>query len=793
MTDLPDVRSARDSVLPLPSTPLIGRGREIAEIVDLLLRPAVRLVTLTGPGGVGKTRVALAVAASIANRYADGVRFVGLAAVGDPALVVPSIARVLGVREAGAPLLPRIEERLLQRRTLLVLDNFEQVVEAAPLVAGLLERCPGLTVLVTSRIRLRLSGEHERAIPPLAFSTATDAKAGAMADAVRLFFDRDEAAGPHAARRNADADAVTAICRRLDGLPLAIELAAARVKVLPPEALLARLDRPLPLLTGGARDLPARQRTMRDAVAWSYGLLPPEAQTLFRRLSVFVGGFTLEAAEAVASGQVGETASRGEAPTHSTTCGLADPPTVLDLVATLVDASLLRRDDGVGGEPRFLMLEVVRHVGLELLAADAEAESTATAHTGYYVGLAEQAAGALRKPGQSAWLDRLEADLGNLRAAFAWAMERTDVEIAARQTFALCTFWWHRGHLSEVRGWLERIVAGSTDLPPHRRGWIFVNAARMAQVQGDQRRAQDYLEASLSLAREIGDPAAVVEALVGTAKLALLGGETARAEALVGEVVAAQTTAGSEAEGPLWTTLGRVAQQRGQRSRAAALFQRALDRQRTTGNREWVADALADLGDAECDLGRFGSALGLYSEALSTWLDLKDGWGIADALIGFADVAAGRGQPEQAARLLGAAEARYDAVGISLPPGDRPNYPRALAAARLGLGESAFAAARAAGRQLGTEQAAAEAAAVTPGAGGQAPAPNGAAGAESRLSTREREVWRLLAAGRSNAEIAAALFISPRTATTHVTHLYAKLGVASRAQAIAVAHRLGQV
>ncbi len=326
------------SIVTIPLTALVGREREAGEVTALLRDEGVRLLTLTGPGGVGKTRLALDVAANVAGSFPDGVRFVALAPVTDPGLVLPTIAQALGAREAGdEPLEARVRAFLRGRGLLLVLDNFEQVVEDAPVVAHLLAACPHLTVLVTSRVRLRLSGEHDYAVPPLGLAGRDDAPSVeevAGAEAVRLFVARARAVRSDFALTEENAPAVAEICRRLDGLPLATELAAARVKVLPPSALLARLERRLPVLTGGGRDLPARQRTMRDTIAWSHHLLTPDEQRLFRRLAVFAGGFTLEAAEAIVPAE-------GEPPVD-----------VLESLATLVDNSLVRVETG----PRYSML-----------------------------------------------------------------------------------------------------------------------------------------------------------------------------------------------------------------------------------------------------------------------------------------------------------------------------------------------------------------------------------------------------------------------------------------------------
>src|SRR5215207_3937537 len=449
-SDFPPLKSLDNRLhnLPVQPTPFLGREAVLKDIAALLLRPDFRLLTLVGPGGSGKTRLALQAAADRLDDFVDGVFFVPLAPLTEPELVPSAITAALGVREeAERSYLDRLQSALAQKHLLVVLDNVEHLVEAAPVVGDLLAAIPGLSVLATSRVPLHLSAEREYPVPPLELPRREPPLPFAQLsqfESVRLFVDRAQAVRPDFMLDDETAPVVAEICRRLDGLPLAIELAAARVRVLPPHSLLARLDRRLPLLTGGPRDAPARQRTLRDAIAWSYDLLEPNEQTLFRRLAVFAGGCTLEAAEAV--GNVG---------------GDLD---VLGSLEQLVAQSLVRQAEELGLQPWFGMLETIREFALDRLQAAGEGDEAAARHAGFFLALAETAEPHLRSPDEPAWPGRLEAEHDNLRVALAWALPGRDPRSGARAAAALWRFWVHRGHLAEGRRWLElaREAVGET-------------------------------------------------------------------------------------------------------------------------------------------------------------------------------------------------------------------------------------------------------------------------------------------------------------------------------------------
>ena len=482
-------------VLPVPATPLVGREPEAAAIEDLVVREGARLVTLTGPGGVGKSRLAVQAARRLGPGFADGVRFVDLAAVPAADLVAAGIAAGLGLIASAGQLLPDLRSFLRARRLLLVLDNFEQVAGAAPLLADLLGAAPGVVVLVTSRVVLRLSGEHEFPVPPLPVPPAgQDRDAADVQDyaSVALFVERARAAAHTFELTSDNAEAVAEICRRLDGLPLAIELAAARVRLPPPQALLARLDDRFSLLTGGARDLPQRQQTLRSTLDWSYGLLSASDQALLARLGVFAGSFGLPAAEAV-GGDAGDAAADP---------GRAGP--VLETLGSPVDSSLIRADTW-GGQPRFALLETIREYALERLREGGGWAEAHDRHAAYFLALAEPAEGELQGPGQLAWLDRLETERDNVRAALSWLVDAGQLWPAVRLFSVTWRFWWLHGHAAEFTRLAEEIVAKSGHLPLHQRTIALSATGFILIANGDQAKVETIFGQNLPLFRQGND------------------------------------------------------------------------------------------------------------------------------------------------------------------------------------------------------------------------------------------------------------------------------------------------
>ena len=741
---LPDI--PRFTVNPTPSnnlpprpTSFVGRERELIAVSGMLRQRDVRLLTLTGPGGTGKTRMALQAAEEVLTAFADGVYFVSLASVADPELVAPTVAATLGLQEVGGEtVLEMLESHLRDKTMLLLLDNFEHLLAADGLVAHLVGSCPSLKVMVTSRAVLHLASEHVYAVPPLALpdrEPLLPVENLVACDAIALFVQRARAARATFALTEENAAAVVDVCHRLDGLPLAIELAAAWVRILTPRAMLARLEHRFQLLVGGARDLPARQQTLRAAIDWSFSLLDSEEQRLFARLAAFVGGFTLDAAETVCANLDEESCE------------------ALPIVVSLVDKSLLQPAEGPDGEPRFVMLETLREYALERLEVRAETDLVRRQHARYFLALAEQAESEVMGPDQATWLARLETEHDNLRATLKWALEEGDLEVGLLLVGALWRFWHARGYLTEGNRWVQSLLSADAregSGPPSKRrraarAKALLLAGAFTTNQGNYDQARGLTEESLALYRDLEDRWGTGVALNILGNVAYYHGEYDRAEGLYRESLTLRRELGNQRDIAIsLNNLGNVVREQGDYDRAAALYGESLEIHRALGD-EWnIAIVLDNLGHVARQQGRFDRAVALFEDSLAVRRRLRDVWGIAESLNGLGSVARDEGDVERAAalfaeclvlyrkvgdkwrcaeclevlawaarmqgrlersaRLFGAASAIRDSIGAPLSRTRKAEYEADLAAVRAGLGTDRFRAAWEEGRSMSLEE-----------------------------------------------------------------------------------------
>jgi non-specific serine/threonine protein kinase len=803
-------RERRQHNLPAQLTSFVGREADLDAATRLLA--GVRLLTLTGPGGTGKTRLALQLADRVLDQYPDGACFVPLASIANADLVLTVALEALRLPDArDRPPIEILKDVLHAKQMLLVFDNFEHVLEAGPRLTELLAACPSLTILVTSRIPLRVSGEQEILIAPLALPVHGRRSASAAgllpavlaSEAVRLFVERARAVAPAFGLAEANAGAVAELCWRLDGLPLAIELAAARTRLLTPEEMVARLSRaalqtsdaplnagdqppsaglpgdpgrisPLRFLSAGARDVPARHRTLRDTIAWSYDLLTPNEQALFRRLAVFVGGWTLDAAEAVGAAEVGDRR-----------WALA-PDEVLDGVESLIAKSLLRRVEGAAGV-RVTMLETIREYGLEQLEGQGELLTLRRWHVRYFLALAERAEPDLRGSEQVAWLNRLEAEHDNMRAALEWGLaDSLDTDAALRLAGSLSWFWVSRGHISEGRRWLDRALVRPGESPPARLKALY-GIGWLAHFQRDRGVADRYLGEALSLARALDDVWSTAWTLHILGRAAYFQGDSVGAKSRGEESLVV-----AQAIGDAWLIawglhlLGLAAHIAADYARARSHYEASLVLRRQLGCSDGIGLCLSLLSMLAIVEGDNARALQLGREGL---IAVRQAFRITvhNVMSNFAALAARFGQPWRAVRLAGAGARIGTTIAVALIPISQRMLDEALAVARRELDGDAYARAWREGQLLSLDEAIAEALAVDappagrpdPAAASAAPRPRGSLD----LTEREIEVLRLIVAGRTTREIARALAVSSTTVERHITHLYGKTGARGRADA----------
>jgi predicted ATPase/class 3 adenylate cyclase len=683
----------------IPPTALIGRDDELATVTRTLRDADARLVTLTGPGGSGKTRLALEIAAELLDAFPDGVFFVDLASLRDSALVLPTVASVLNIRTQPTEA-PRdaLIAYLAAKRILLVLDNCEQVIEAAPDIAELLAACPQLAILATSREPLNVRSEQEYPVSPLALPGIEQSQLADLGrvPAVALFVARASASDPRFALTEENAAAVVEICRRLDGLPLAIELAAARVRILPPAALLDRLEQRLPLLTGGPRDLPNRQQTMRNTIAWSHDLLDDMEQMLFQLLAVFPGGFTLEAAEWV----WGERGSDTRQPT----------PDTLDLLASLVAKSLVVYEGETSGEPSYGMLETIREFARERLAESGREAVARERHAAWALTLAERAGPHVTEPNASVWLEALEREHASLRAALSWLVERRDGNLLARLAGVLWPFWKEHAHYAEGRRWLDAALELGVSAPAKDRLHVMTGVATMAWYQADVAFSRQMHEQALVLAQEIGDRAAEAFVLGALGVHASEQGDDAQAIARFEESWTVAREVGDP--GPVVLSLHNLAHQewqRGELTRAVSRLEEALEvaREHRMG---WILPSiLVGLGTISTDLGDLDRAVDFFRESIALGKVRGNLGDVIDGIGGLARLAAATGQSGEAVRLFGAADAIREGLGVPLSPNELAHLEPIMDGLRAALGDDDFSVAWCNGRSLTQDEAVDEA------------------------------------------------------------------------------------
>ena len=818
--------------LPMPLTSFVGREQEIATVCELLRRPEVRLLTLTGTGGVGKTRLSLQVAARLTRDFTGQMCFLSLMETNNPDFVVPTIAKKLGLQDIGTqPILDLLKAFLKEKHLLLLLDNFEQVIDAAPVLIDLLGSGSGFKILVTSREVLRISGEYTFCVPPLALpdlAQLPEQEELLRNPAIALFLERTRTVLPDFAMNEGNARTIAEICTHLDGLPLAIELAVPRLKVLSPQALLKRLDNRLQVLTHGVRDAPGRQQTLRNTLEWSYRLLTTGEQQLFRCLSIFVGGCTLQAIETIWE-MLGRRKDQGQ---------------VLDGISSLLDKSMIQRSDQDGEESRLLMLRTIREYGLECLSLTEELEQTQWAHASYYLALAEDAEPELRGPQPLPWLELLEREYDNLREAFCFLIAYGENEMgrgaeqALRQGSALERFWIIRGHVKEGRDFLERALRTSSGVSSSLRGKALLTSAALARHQSDFHYAMVASRESLDLFRELGDSSGIArslfelgyvspdyatrcalyeeslaisrreqgkevcsEILFYFASMVLFQGDTQTARTLINESLALFNELGDlYGRAAALNILGLVLHLQGnEQSAACALQEESLAICRMLGNQRGIAHALSALAQITSMTGDFKQAYERYEESLKIMLRLGDRWMVTVLLEGLARVALAQGEAIWTVHLLSASDALRQIIGTPMMNLEQVLHEQALTTLHDLLDEQTFAAAWAEGQVMSPEQALAASRPlissvpaseskkpVAPDSGSKEPSTTSARVPRylhDNLTQREREVLRLLAEGLTSAQISEQLVIGLVTVNSHIRSIYNKLGISSRSAA----------